>query len=234
MTCGSIWDNDGAVGCGAYTETSSMTARLARIGVIAIVAFALGLVLARAILPSQPALPATELATVLPTPRALPALSLVRHDGKAMGADDFEGHWTLVFFGFTHCPDICPTTLALLAQTTLALDDLPASERPRVLFVSLDPERDNAQQIAAYVTFFDPAFVGATGSAAQVAAAAAAFSVPYAKVALPDGGYTIDHGSGIFVVGPSGGIVAFASGARDPAVLARDYRKVVDFVERTR
>jgi len=211
-----------------------MTARLVRIGVIAIVAFALGLVLARAILPSQPALPATELATVLPAPRALPALSLVRHDGQALGAEYFKGHWTLVFFGFTHCPDICPTTLALLARTTHSLADLPAPEQPRVLLVSLDPERDDARQLAAYVTFFDPAFIGATGSAAQVARAAAAFSVPYARVALPDGGYTIDHGAGIFVVGPSGGIVAIASGARDPAVLARDYRKIVDFVERTR
>jgi len=211
-----------------------MTARLVRIGVIAIVAFALGLVLARAILPSQPALPATELVTVLPGPRALPPLSLVRHDGKAMGEDDFKGHWTLVFFGFTHCPDICPTTLALLARTTRSLSDLPAPERPRVLFVSVDPERDDARQLAAYVTFFDPTFIGATGSAAQVAKAAAAFSVPYAKVALPDGGYTIDHGAGIFVVDPAGGIVALATGARDAAVLARDYRKVVAFVERTR
>ena len=211
-----------------------MTARLARIGVIAIVAFALGLVLARAILPSQPALPTTELATVLPAPRALPGVSLVRHDGHAIDAADFKGHWTLVFFGFTHCPDICPTTLALLAQTTRSLTDLPAPEQPRVLFVSLDPERDDARQLAAYVTFFDRAFSGATGSAAQVAGAAAAFSVPYARVALPDGGYTIDHGAGIFVVGPSGGIVAVASGARDPAVLARDYRKIVDFVERAR
>jgi protein SCO1/2 len=218
----------------ALPPLPGMTARLVRIGVIAIVAFALGLVLARAIFPGKPRPPVTELATVLPSPRALPPISLVRHDGRALDSGFFEGHWTLVFFGYTHCPDICPTTLALLAQTTRALADLPPERRPQVLFVSIDPERDDAKQLAAYVTFFDPAFVGAIGTASQVAAAAAAFSVPYAKVPTPDGGYTMDHGSGIFIVGPSGGLEALASGAKDPASLARDYRTVVDYVERTR
>ena len=211
-----------------------MTARLIRIGVIAIVAFALGLVLARAILPGAPKTPATELVTVLPQPRALPSLALVRHDGSALDTSFFRGHWTLVFFGFTHCPDICPTTLAMLAQVKRSLADLPPAQQPQVLFVSVDPERDDAKQLAAYVTFFDPAFVGATGSAGQVKAAAAAFSVPYAKVATPDGGYTMDHGSGIFIVGPTAGLEALASGGRDPAALARDYRLVVDYVEQTR
>ena len=211
-----------------------MTARLVRIGVIAIVAFALGLVLARMVLPGRSQPPVTELATVFPTPRALPPFTLARHDGRPLGPEFFRGHWTLVFFGYTHCPDVCPTTLALLAQTTRALSDLPRLQRPQVLFVSVDPERDDARQLSAYVTFFDPAFVGATGSATQVAAAAAAFSEPYAKVSTPDGGYTMDHGSAIFFVGPSGGLEALATGAKDPASLARDYRTVVTYVERTR
>jgi protein SCO1 len=211
-----------------------MTARLFRIGVIAIVAFAAGLLLARVMLPAPPAVPATEIATVLPSPRALPPLALVGQDGRPLGANFFAGHWSLVFFGFTHCPDVCPTTLALLAQATRQLADLPQGERPRVLFVSVDPERDEPQRLGDYVRFFDPAFIGATGTAAAVAAAAAAFGVPYAKVPLPGGGYTMDHGAGIFVVGPSGGIDAFASSVRDPAVLARDYRKVVRYVEQAR
>src|SRR6476646_9106537 len=127
-----------------------MTARLVRIGVIAIVAFALGLVLARMVRPGRSQPPVTELATVLPAPRALPPFRLVRHDGKSLGPDFFQQHWTLVFFGYTHCPDICPTTLALLAQTTRGLADLPAPQQPQVLFVSVDPERDDAKQLAAY------------------------------------------------------------------------------------
>jgi protein SCO1/2 len=137
-----------------------------------------------------------------------------------------------VFFGFTNCPDICPTTLATLAQLTRQLTDLPAGQRPAVLMVSVDPERDDAERLRAYVKFFDPAFIGATGDLQAVAAAAAAFGVPYAKVSLPEGGYTMDHGSGVFIVGPSGGIVAYLSGPHDAAVMARDFRKVVAYVER--
>jgi protein SCO1/2 len=228
-----VWDNDDPADHGSH-RIPGMTARHARIGVFAIVAFALGLFLARALLPGRDPPPATELLTILPQPRALPALTLVRHDGRTLDRGFFTGHWTLVFFGFTRCPDVCPTTLSMLAQAKRALADLPVDRQPQVLFVSVDPERDDAKQLAAYVTFFDPAFVGATGSAAQVAAAAGAFSVPYAKVSTPDGGYTLDHGSGLFLVGPAATLDAFASGAKDPAALARDFRRAVDYVEHHR
>ncbi len=97
--------------------------------------------------------------------------------------------------------------------------------------MSVDPERDTPEILAPYVRFFDPAFIGATGSLEATAAAAAAFGVPYAKVSLPDGGYTLDHGSGIFIVGPTGGIEAYLSAPHDTAVIARDYRAVVAWSE---
>ena len=208
-----------------------MTARLIRIGVIAIVAFALGLVLARAILPGAPKTPATELVTVLPQPRALPSLALVRHDGSALDTSFFRGHWTLVFFGFTQCPDVCPTTLTTLAQMKKQLADLPAGQQPRVLLVSVDPERDTPAILKPYVTFFDPSFLGATGTLAATTQAATAFSVPFAKVPLPGGGYTLDQGAGLFVVSPAGALVAYSSPPLDATVLARDYRKVVQYFE---
>lgn len=206
-----------------------MAARPLRIGILAIVAFAAGLVLARAFWSAPVPPPQAEHGTIFPSPRALPALELTDHDGRPLGPDRFANRWTLVFFGFTNCPDICPTTLATLAQVKRQLADLPASEQPGVLLVSVDPERDDPERLAAYVKFFDPGFTGGTGTEQAVADAAAAFSVPYAKVSLPDGGYTIDHGSGVFVVGPSGGIVAYLSGPHDAAIMARDYRKVVEF-----
>jgi protein SCO1 len=206
-------------------------ARPLRIALLAIVAFAAGLLLARLLLPSPAALPATERATVLARPKPLPALSLVGVDGRPLGSDFFKDRWTLVFFGFTTCPDVCPTTLATLAQFKKLLADLPAPEQPRVLLVTVDPERDDPAKLAAYVRFFDPAFLGATGDVQAVSAAATAFGVPFAKVSLPEGGYTMDHGSGVFIVDPSGGIAAYSSAPHDASVLARDYRKVVRHVE---
>ena len=206
-------------------------ARPLRIALLAIVAFAAGLLLARLLVPSPAALPATERATVLGKSKPLPALSLVGVDGKPLGPAFFKDHWTLVFFGFTTCPDVCPTTLATLAQFTKQLADLPAPEQPRVLLVTVDPERDDPAKLAAYVRFFDPAFLGATGDGQAVSEAAAAFGVPFAKVSLPEGGYTMDHGSGVFIVDPSGGIAAYSSAPHDASVLARDYRKVVRHVE---
>jgi protein SCO1/2 len=210
-----------------------MAARALRIGVLVIVAFVAGLILARVMAPSAVPVPQTERATVLSSPRLLPPLELVDQDGRPLAADFFAGHWTLVFFGFTQCPDICPTTLATLAGARRELADLPAQAQPRVLLVSVDPERDVPERLAAYVRFFDPAFLGATGSAESVATAASAFGVPYAKVALPEGGYTLDHGSGVFIVGPEGGIVAYLSGPHDASTIARDYRKIVEWKEKS-
>jgi protein SCO1 len=206
-----------------------MPARALRISILAIVAFAGGLLVARLLLPPRVALPQTERATVLPRPRAIAPLDLVDQDGHPLGKDFFKSHWTIVFFGFTSCPDICPTTLATLSQATHQLADLPAAERPRVLLVTVDPERDDPPRLAAYVRFYDPAFLGATGTPAAIAAAAAQFNVPYARVSLPEGGYTMDHGSGIYLVGPSGGIVAYSSAPHDASTIARDYRTLVRF-----
>jgi protein SCO1 len=208
-----------------------MTARQTlRLGLFAIVAFVFGLVAARMLLQLRPAQPPqTENATILPAARALPAFDLVDQDGRALPARYLNGHWTLVFFGFTHCPDICPTTLAVLSQVHRLLDSLPTAQRPRVVFISVDPERDTPARLKEYVHFFDPTFIGATGTPAAVQKVATAFSVPFIKVPLPGGGYTMDHGAGIFFVAPSGSIVAYASPPLRADVLARDYRKTVQY-----
>ncbi len=208
-----------------------MAVRSLRMVAVVIVAFAAGLLLARLLVKDRAEPPPTEHATVFSPARGVPPLDLVDQDGRPLGADFFRGHWTLVFFGFTQCPDVCPTTLATLAQAVRQLDDLPPDQRPRVLLVSVDPERDTQDILAPYVRFFDPAFLGARGSLEATAAAAAAFGVPYAKVTLPEGGYTLDHGSGIFLVGPEGGNEAYLSSPHDAATIARDYRKVVAWAE---
>ena len=211
-----------------------MTARQTtiRLGVFAIVAFALGLVAARLVLaPSARTPPTLEKATLLPTPRPLPALSLIDQDARPLTTDFFRTGWTIAFFGFTRCPDVCPTTFSMLAQVKKQLATLPPATQPRVLLVSLDPEHDTPELIKSYVTFFDPDFLGATGSPAQVEQAAKAFMVPYAKVPTPDGSYTLDHGAGVYFVAPTGAIAAYSSPPLRPEVLARDYRATVEYFE---
>jgi protein SCO1 len=145
--------------------------------------------------------------------------------------DQLRQGWTIVFFGFTQCPDVCPTTLTLLAQTKKQLADLPPAQQPRVLLISVDPERDTPAVLKPYVTFFDPTFNGATGTLEGVQQAATAFGVPYQKMPLPGGGYTMDHGGGVFIVAPDGRLAAYSSAPHVPDVLARDFRKVVQFFE---
>jgi len=114
---------------------------------------------------------------------------------------DYRGLVVIVYFGYTHCPDLCPTELLKLSQVLQRLG--AAASQVRVLFISLDPERDSPELLARYVAAFDPALIGLTGSAAQINAAAARFAVQFAKV--PQGeDYTIDHSTGAYVLDRSG------------------------------
>ncbi len=208
-----------------------MTARpMLRLGLFAIVAFAVGLLAARFLLaPRHGPPPVTEDATLFAPPRELPELRLVDQDGRAFTTATLRDRWTVVFFGFTHCPDVCPTTLSTLAQVRKLLADLPATQQPHVLFVTVDPERDTPQRLRQYVRFFDPSFAAVTGALPDIERAASAFSIPFARIPLPQGGYTMDHGAGVFFVSPEAAVVAYSSPPLAADVLARDYRMAVDY-----
>ncbi len=127
--------------------------------------------------------------------------TLVDHTGRTVTERDFAGRALLVYFGFTYCPDVCPTELGTIAA---ALDAMgPAAERVTPVFISIDPERDTPEAMADYVSRFHPRMVGLTGSAEQVAQAARAYRVYYAKVQPRDTtAYLMDHSSFIYFVGP--------------------------------
>ncbi|HET7202898.1 MAG TPA: SCO family protein [Steroidobacteraceae bacterium] len=213
-----------------------MTARLTlRLGLLAIVAFVLGLVAARWLLaPHLAPAPVTENATVFVPPRAIATLDLLDQDGRPFTAQSLRDGWTVVFFGFTHCPDVCPTTLTVMAQMKKQLADLPVAQQPHVMLFSVDPERDTPQRLREYVRFFDASFGAATGTLDGVQQAAAAFAVPFAKVPLPQGGYTMDHGAGVFFVAPDGAVHAYSSPPLRAESLARDFRQVAQYYEETR
>ncbi len=128
--------------------------------------------------------------------------SLFDFNGKPRTLLDFRGKVVVLFFGYTHCPDVCPTTLADLAQVMRILG--PDAARVQVIFVTLDPERDKPALLAKFVTSFDPSFLGLYGDAKATQQAAQSFGVNYQKQYDKHGGYTLDHSDGIFLLGTRG------------------------------
>jgi protein SCO1/2 len=132
---------------------------------------------------------------------------LVDQDGKPFTEADLQGKWHLVFFGYTHCPDVCPTTLNELSLAIGKLDKQKQQDL-RVVFISVDPERDTPPVMKAYVASFDAPITGLTGTAAEVKQAAADYHVYYAKHALPGGDYDMDHSAVIYMMDPQGRFAA--------------------------
>jgi protein SCO1/2 len=149
--------------------------------------------------------------------------SLVDHTGKAVTEQSYRGKWMLVYFGYTFCPDVCPTELQSVAS---ALDLLgPDADKVVPLFITIDPERDTAAALAEYVKLFDTRLVGLTGSEAQIAAVARAYRVYYAKAATKDSGsYLMDHSSFLYLMGPDGGFRALFHQGMTPEELAKGLR----------
>ncbi len=161
------------------------------------------------------------------TPRALPEFELVDHRGQAFTAASFEGQWTLVFFGFTYCPDICPTTMAFLARFMGELEGLPEAEDTRVIMVSVDPARDTPERLAEYVPYFDPSFTGVTGEFLDVHRFATALNAPFRKDE-PDeaGNYLVEHGANVALINPRGDYHGFFKAPLDLAKMKVTYRSV--------
>ena len=134
--------------------------------------------------------------------RSLPAFSLVDHQGKTFTDARLRGRWSLIFFGYTHCPDICPNTLAVMKQAMKQLHE--HSVQPQVIFISVDPKRDTPERLAKYVRYFDPDFIGATGSEEALAALAPALGIPFARPPGSDSeNYLVDHGASVLLIDPS-------------------------------
>ena len=141
---------------------------------------------------------------LFPSPRAIAPFALQQSDGTALGPAELAGRWTVVFLGFTHCPDVCPTTLTELSRAQKAWDDLPEARRPRVLFVSVDPDRDTAEKTGEYAAYFHPATLAATAPEPALGQFATSLGLVYMKVPLEGGDYTMDHSSALVLIDPQG------------------------------
>jgi len=151
---------------------------------------------------------------------------LTAPDGKLRRLADFRGKAVVLFFGYTQCPDVCPTTLAALAE---AMKQLGAdADRVQVLFVTVDPERDTPALLSQYVPAFDPRFLGLYGDADATARTAKEFKIIYQKVpgAAP-GTYTMDHSAGTYIFDPQGRLRLYVSNAQGSNVFAHDLRELL-------
>ena len=140
-------------------------------------------------------------------------------DGRRVTEQSFEGQWLLVFFGFTRCADVCPTTLTQIAKLLDGLGEQGARLQP--LFISLDPERDTPEVLAAYTAFFDERILGLTGSPEQVRQVADAYGVYVRKVPMGDT-YMLDHTGSVYLMNPAGELVSLISPQRTAADAARE------------
>jgi protein SCO1/2 len=175
---------------------------------------------------SQAMLLPDRVMTLFPDPKPLTAFALTDHKNRVFDLAALKGKWSFLFFGFTHCPDICPTTLAILAR---ARDNIAKSkvgaEDVQFVFISVDPNRDTAGKLGQYVAYFDTTFLGVTGNDAQIANLARQLGAPY-QVAFTTGmeSYPVTHTTMVFLVDPRARYHAMFTPPLDAETISRRFK----------
>jgi len=170
--------------------------------------------------------PAMQSLKVLPEPRVIADFELADQNGEPFSLADLQGRWTLIFFGFTHCPDICPSTLFELqaVHEQLTAGAGPGPSRHQVLFVSVDPERDTPERLKSYVSYFHPDFIGASGSDQQLRPLALQLGIAY-RIEEHEAGathYTVDHSASVLLTDPSGRLYGVFPAPHEAGKLSAD------------
>ena len=173
--------------------------------------------------------PALASGTWLPRPKLIDDFHLIDNLGRPFSLHDLQGKPSLVFFGFTRCPDVCPTTLLKLAQIkkTAAIPGL------RVIFVTVDPARDTPPAVGLYVHAFDPDFIGLTGDDKAIKQMAADFGVAVSKVELPGGDYTMDHSAVVFLLNDQGQVAGIFTPPFDIPRMAADLSRAAPYLPKS-
>lgn len=163
--------------------------------------------------------------------RALVDFELLDSNNEVFKKQDLSGKWSLLFFGYMHCPDVCPQSMRLLSQTVDKLEQAGLSAQ--VVFVSVDPERDSTDKIKEYVNYFDPRFIGVTAELNELSGFTRALGVQFSKTggsapSAPTGFYLVDHSAEVFVISPQAEKYAVFPPPLDPQLMAADLATLVD------
>lgn len=170
----------------------------------------------------------TQKATLLPQLKTLPPFSLTDQAGNRFDNQRLVGRWTFLSFGYTHCPDVCPTTLAMLTNMQQQLAAQTTVPTYQIAFVSIDPERDTPERLAEYVHYFDPDFLGITGSEEELQRLTRPLGILYEKVTEEQSamGYVMDHSASIILIDPEGRYQALFSPPHDARLMAEDFMAI--------
>lgn len=201
-------------------------ARVLMAAIIAAIAIGTGIWAARTLL-EQPAPAAALSATRFPVARPLQPFQLVDHRGERFDNQSLQGHWTFLFFGYTHCPDVCPTTLSVLNGVAQRLADTGAGMR--FAFVTVDPQRDTPEVLASFVTYFNGDFIGVTGAESAIEQLTRQLGVLSVRVDNADGadGYLVDHTASVFLIDPAGRYHAVFTPPLDADAISTDFRAML-------
>ncbi len=162
--------------------------------------------------------------------RVLPAFELVDHNGDTVDPERLADKWSLLFFGYTHCPDICPISLQALADMMSSIDDEHVRERIQVYFISVDPERDTPELMSSYVTYFNPDFIGATTALEGLRVLTRSLGIAHEFRNREDGNpvYDVDHSGSIVLIGPDARYSGLFGAPQDAQKMARDMTRIVE------
>jgi len=167
-----------------------------------------------------------QVITVFPDPKPLTAFALTDHKNRTFDLASLKGKWSFLFFGFTHCPDVCPTTLAVLARAReFIAQNMAQAENIQFVFVSVDPNRDTVARLGEYVSYFDAAFLGATGDSGQIANLAGQLGAPY-QVTITPGveNYPVTHTTAVFLLDPRARYHAVFTPPHDAKVISERFQ----------
>lgn len=168
--------------------------------------------------------PAVQSGTLLDAPRPIAAFSLSDHDGQPYGNDRLRGHWSVLFAGFTHCPDVCPTTLGVMKAVAQRL----GPQAPAMVFLSVDPERDTPAVLKPYVQHFGAGVTGVTGARDSLDRLCESLGIAYVKIpGATDADYTIDHSAALVLIDPQGRIAGYFTPPLKVDTLAADLSEIM-------
>ena len=198
---------------------------------IHIIPMLLAAVLLSACSPPQP--PQLKQGTLLPSAKAIADFQLTDQHGKPFTRNNLVGKWSFAFFGYTHCPDVCPTSLSMLAQVMKKLEkDSTLDTLPQVIFVSVDPERDTPELLAQYLPYFNPDFIGVTGDPQQLLLLTRQLGIMYGKAPGDDADdYLVDHSASIILFDPDGNFLALFGMPHDPDLIAQEFVAIKNYYE---